>query len=65
MSTHCFEDADHASDKVTRQSQAGILIFYNRAPVMWLSKKQNSVETSNFRSKFTALKLAVDLVISF
>ena len=31
---------------------------------MWLSKKQNSVETLNFGSKFTALKLAVELVIA-
>ena len=41
MSMHCFEDADHVSYKVTRQSQTCILIFCNRAPVMWLSKKHN------------------------
>ena len=39
MSTHCFEDAGHASEKFTRQSQTVILIFYNRALVMWMSKK--------------------------
>ena len=31
---------------------------------MWLSKKQNSVETSTFGSEFIALKLTVDLVIA-
>ena len=64
MSMHFFEDADHASDKVTRGSQTVILIFCNQAPVMWMIKKQNSVETSTFGSEFTALKLAVELVIS-
>ena len=62
MTTHCFVDANHASDKVTRQSQSGILIFCNRAPIMWFSKRQNSVETSTFGSEFTALKQAVELV---
>ena len=32
---------------------------------MWLSKKQNSVETLTFGFEFTALKLAVKLVIAF
>ena len=62
MTTHCFVDANHASDKVTRRSQSGILIFCNRAPIMWFSKRQNSVETSTFGSEFTALKQAVELV---
>ena len=31
---------------------------------MWLSNKQNSVETSTFGSEFTALKLAAELVIA-
>ena len=64
MSTHCFEDADNFSDKFTRRSQKGILIFCNRAPVMCLSKKHNSVDTSTFGSEFTALKLTVELLIA-
>ena len=31
---------------------------------MWLSKKQNLVETLTFGSEFTALKLTVELVIA-
>ena len=64
MSTHCFEDADHVSEKVTRQSQTGIFIFCNRAPVMWLSKKHNSIRTLTFESEFTTLKISVELVIA-
>ena len=64
MFTQCFEDAYHASEKFTRQSQLGILICCEQSPVMWLSKKQNLVETLTFGSKFTALKIAVKLVIA-
>ena len=59
---HCFVDASHASDKVTRRSQTGILIFVNRAPIVFYSKRQNSVETSTFGSEFTAMKQAIELV---
>ena len=61
MSTHVFVDADHASDKMTRRSQSGILIFCNRAPVQWYSKKQNTVQSSTFGSEFTALRQAVEM----
>ena len=59
---HCFVDASHASDKVTRRSQTGILIFVNKAPVIFYSKRQNLVETCTFGSEFTAIKQAVELV---
>ena len=61
--THCFVDASYASDKVTRKSQTGILIFVNCAPTMWHSKRQNSVEVSTFGSEFIALKNAIELVM--
>lgn len=64
MSTHCFVDASHGSDLRTRQSQTGILIFCNRAPIIWFSKRQNTVETSTFGSEFQAMKNAVELVES-
>jgi hypothetical protein len=59
---HCFVDADHAGDRVTRRSHTGILIFVNRAPIIWYSKKQNTVETSTFGSEFIAMKTAVELI---
>ena len=34
VSTHCFVDSDHAGGKITRRSQTGILIFFNRAPIL-------------------------------
>ena len=64
VSTHCFVDSDHAGDKVTRRSQTGILIFLNPAPIIWYSKRQNTVEMSTFGSKFIAMKTAVEQVES-
>jgi hypothetical protein len=49
-------DADHASDTVTRRSRTGFLVFLNSGLVYWSSKKQNSVESSSFRSEFIAMK---------
>jgi hypothetical protein len=62
MSTHCFVDANHARDTETRRSQTGILLFCNKAPPMWFSKRQNSVEASTFGSEFTAMKNTVDMI---
>ena len=63
-STHCFVDASHGSDRSTRRSQSGILIFVNRAPILWYSKKQSTVETSTFGSEFQAMKVAVEMIES-
>ena len=62
VTTHCFVDADHAGNKVTRRSQSGILLFVNRAVVQWYSKRQNTVETSTFGSEFVAMRVAVELI---
>ena len=64
MSTHCFVDASHGSDRATRRSQTGIIIFCNKAPIIWFSKRQNTVEASTFGSEFQAMKNAVELVES-
>ena len=62
MSTHMFFDADLAGNKITRRSQTGILIFCNRAPIIWYSKRKNTVETSTFGSEFTAMKTGIELI---
>ena len=64
MSTHCFVDASHGSDRATRRSQTGILLFCNKAPALWHSKRQNTVEASTFGSEFQAMKNAVELTES-
>ena len=57
-----FVDSDHTGDKVTQKSRSGILVHANKAPIIWLSKKQGSIETSSFGSEFTAMKLGVEII---
>jgi hypothetical protein len=60
---HCFVDADHAGNLATRRSHTGILIYINMAPIIWYSKRQNTVESSTFGSEFVALRTAVEMII--
>jgi hypothetical protein len=38
----------------------GIMLFVNRAPIVWYSKHQNTVETSTFGLEFVAMRIAID-----
>eukprot|EP00957_Ditylum_brightwellii_P176559 13446982-Ditylum_brightwellii.AAC.1 len=49
-------NADHADDTITRQSRTGFIIYLNSALIYLMSKKQTSIETSLFGSKFIAMK---------
>ena len=60
--TSCFVDADHAGCKATRRSHTGVFIFVNKAPILWYSKRQNTVETSTFGSEYCAMKTAIDMI---
>ena len=62
VSMSCFVDADHAGCQVTRRSHSGVIIFVNRAPILWFSKRQTTVETSTFGSEIVALRIAIELV---
>ena len=39
VSTQCFVDMDHAGNRAARRSQTGVLIFVNKAPMIWYSKQ--------------------------
>ena len=62
VTTTCFVDADHAGCKLTRRSHSGVLIFVNRAPIIWYSKRQATVESSTFGSESVAMRVAIDLI---
>ena len=59
----CFVDASHGCCKLTRRSRTGVLLYINRAPVAFYSKKQTSIETSSFGSEFSAMKTACEMII--
>ena len=62
VTVHCFVDASHAGCQVTRRSHTGVLIFVNRAPIIWYSKRQNTVEASTFGSEFIAMRTGLEMV---
>ena len=62
VTTTAFVDASHASDKATRRSHTGYIIFVNRAPIIWFSKKQSTVESSTFSSEFIAMKTCTEAI---
>jgi hypothetical protein len=57
-----FVDSDHAGNLATRRSQTGILIYLNKSPIVWFSKRQNTVESSTFGSEFVALRVATEMI---
>ena len=52
-----------ASNVVTRHLHTGILIFIQNAPIIWFSKRQNTVESATFGSKLVAMRNAKDLIV--
>ena len=42
----------------------GILIFINKAPIIWCSKRTNTVEVSTFGSEIVAMRNAVESIES-
>ena len=60
----CFVDANHAGNVITRRSHTGILIYVQNAPIIWFSKRQNTVESSSFGNEFVALWIANDLLMA-
>jgi len=57
-----FVDSDHAGDKRTRRSRTGFFVFLNSSPIVWMSKKQATIETSVFGAEFVAMKHGIETV---
>ena len=58
----CFVDADHAGCRETRRSHSGIIIYVNRAPILWFSKRQNTVEASTYGSEMLAMRISIEMI---
>jgi hypothetical protein len=53
-------DSDNTGDKQTLRSRTGFLIYCNMALIIWLSKRQLTIETSVFGAKFVAMKHGIE-----
>ena len=62
--TSIFFDSDLAHDLRTHRSCTGIVVFIGRMPVSWSSKRQTSIQTSNYGAEFMAGKTACKEAIS-
>ncbi|KAI2502045.1 Reverse transcriptase (RNA-dependent DNA polymerase) [Fragilaria crotonensis] len=62
VTTTAYVDASHGANKVTRRSHTGYILFLNRAPILWYSKKQQTVETSAFSAEFIAMKTCLEAI---
>ena len=59
-----FLDANHADDHITMRSHTWIIIYGNRDPIVWNSRRKNTVKTSTFGLYLIDLKKDADLIKS-
>jgi hypothetical protein len=64
VTTSAFVDANHAGNVVTRRLHTGIFLFVQNAPIIWFSKRQNTVEAATFGSEFVALRICKELIVA-
>ena len=59
-----FVDVNHTRNVVTWCSHRGILIYVQNAPIIWYSKRQNTVEAAMSGSEFVALCICIELIVT-
>ena len=59
-----FFIANYAGNVLTRRSHSGIIIFVKNAPIIWFSKRQNTVEAATCGSEFVALHIYKELIVA-
>eukprot|EP00957_Ditylum_brightwellii_P009428 712357-Ditylum_brightwellii.AAC.1 len=61
--TSGFFDSSHTSCLVTRRSTTCVLMFPNKTPIRWYSKRQNCIETSTYGFEIVAGRTTVDMAV--
>jgi hypothetical protein len=57
-----FVDANLGHDIISGKSVTGVLHFFNKTPIDWFTKKQNTVETATFGSENSAARTAIEQI---
>ena len=57
ISIYSFVDDKHVGNFVMRRSQTVIIMFIQNAPIIWFSKKQNTVGADTYGSKLVAHRI--------
>ena len=61
--TTTFVDANLMHDIITVRSCTGIIHLFDKTPIDWFSKRQNTVKTATYGSEFVAARTAVDQIV--
>jgi hypothetical protein len=60
-----FVDANHTGNIITQCLHTGIFVFtIQNAPIIWFSKKQNTIEEATFGSEFVALRICKEMIMA-
>ena len=57
-----YFDANYAGNMLNRRPHTGIIIYVNNAPIIWFSKRKNTVESSIFGSELIALRVTTEMM---
>ena len=55
-----YVDSEFAGDRVRRRLRTGFIVWLNSALIQWVSKRQQTIETSIFGAEFVAMKHRVN-----
>ena len=58
-----YVDANHASNMENRRSHSGIIIYVNNSPIIWYSKRKNTVKASSFGLEVFVLRIATYILL--
>jgi hypothetical protein len=58
-----FVDANLTANVTTSRSCTGMIHMFNKNPISWYSKRQNTAETAPYGSEFVSTRIAVDQII--
>jgi hypothetical protein len=55
-----FVNSEHAGEHFKRRERTGFIIYLNMEPIVWLSKRQPTVESNVFGDEFVAMKNGIE-----
>jgi len=57
-----YVDSDHLGDRQNMRSRSGFFVYMKSALVIWLSKKQITIETSLLGAEFVAMNFGIEIL---
>ena len=57
-----YVDANHAVNMTNRRLHSGNIVNVNNAPIIWYSKRQNTVKASSFGLDFVYIRIVIGII---